>query len=253
MTDPNRSEQAVESPDAAPPGHRGREPLFNMPGIVTVFIVLCVGIHVARVYVLTPQQDYELILNGAFFPVRYTGGFGLDVYAFTSPFTSSLLHAGWMHLVLNMVWMAAFASPLATRIGVGRFVLFWCFAAAGSLLLHFVARPDDVVPVIGASGAISGMMGAAARFGFRVDRSRSLPIFAGPRLSLGETLRSRAVLIFLGVWLAINFAAGAGLDLSGSDGSIAWEAHIGGMLAGLFGVGLFDRTPPDEFKSPALQ
>ena len=48
-------------------------------------------------------------------------------------------------------------------------------------------------------------------------------------------------MVFLGVWLLINFAAGAGLDLSGSDGSIAWEAHIGGMLAGLSGIALFDR------------
>ncbi|MCR5860068.1 rhomboid family intramembrane serine protease [Mesorhizobium sp. J428] len=253
MTDSDRTEQSAEAPDAMPSGRGGREPLFNLPGVVIVFIILCVGIHLARVYVLTPQQNYELILNGAFFPVRYTGGYDLDVYAFTSPFTSSLLHAGWMHLILNMVWMAAFASPLATRIGVVRFVLFWCFATVGSLLLHFAARPDDMVPVIGASGAISGMMGAAARFGFRVDRSHRLPIFAGPRLSLGETLRSRAVLIFLGVWLAINFAAGAGLDLSGSEGSIAWEAHIGGMLAGLFGIGLFDRLPSRASGSTALQ
>jgi len=252
MTDSDRTEQPAETPDAMPHGRGGREPLFNLPGIVTVFIILCVGIHLARIYVLTPQQDYELILNGAFFPVRYTGGYDLDIYAFTSPLTSSLLHAGWMHLILNMVWMAAFASPLATRIGVVRFVLFWCFATAGSLILHFVARPDDMIPVIGASGAISGMMGAAARFGFRVDRSHRLPIFAGPRLSLGETLRSRAVLIFLGVWLVINFAAGAGLDLSGSEGSIAWEAHIGGMLAGLFGIGLFDRSPSHASGSTAL-
>lgn len=231
----------------------GREPLFNMPGIVTAFIAACVAIHLVRLYLLSPQQDYELILRAAFFPIRYTGGYDLDVYAFTSPFTSSLLHAGWTHLVLNMVWLAAFASPLATRIGVARFVGFWCVATAGSLLLHFAARPDDMVPVIGASGAISGMMGAAARFGFQVDRSQRLPVFAGRRLGLIETFRSRQAVVFLVVWLAINFAVGAGFDLSGSDGSIAWEAHIGGMLTGLFGIGLFDRSPPREGHSSVLQ
>lgn len=242
------NERREPAPDVA-----GREPIFNLPAIVIAFIAACVAIHLVRLYLLSPQQDYELILKAAFFPIRYTGGYDLDIYAFTSPFTSSLLHAGWMHLILNMVWLAAFASPLATRIGVLRFVLFWCFATAGSLLLHFAVRPDDMVPVIGASGAISGMMGAAARFGFQVDRSQRMPVFAGRRLSLIETFRSRQAVIFLVVWLAINFATGAGLDLSGSEGAIAWEAHIGGMLTGLFGIGLFDRTPPRGDRSPVLQ
>lgn len=253
MTYPQHIEQQSVPPEPPEPPVSGREPLFNLPAVVTVFIAACVGIHLVRLYLLSAQQDYDLILRAAFFPIRYTGGYDLDLYAFTSPFTSSFLHSGWMHLVLNMVWLAAFASPLATRIGVVRFVLFWCVAAAGALLLHFVARPDDMVPVIGASGAISGMMGAAARFGFRVDRSQRLPVFAGRRLSLIETFRSRQAVIFLLVWLAINFAAGAGLDLSGSEGSIAWEAHIGGMLTGLFGIGLFDRTPPREDRSSVLQ
>ena len=242
MTRPEAAERSDETPGRLSP-RRDREPLFNLPVIVILFIALCVGIHLVRLYVLTPQQDYELLLNGAFFPIRYTGGFDLDVFAFTSPFTSSLLHAGWMHLALNMVWLAAFGAPLAARLGPVRFVLFWLFATAASLLVHFAAQPNDAVPVIGASGAISGMMGAAARYGFHVDRRGRLPVFAGPRLSLAETFRTRQVVVFLGVWLAINFAAGAGLDLSGSDGAIAWEAHIGGMFAGLFGIALFDPWP----------
>ena len=239
---PEQSDEVAETA-ASQPNFRRREPLFNLPRIVVAFMAVCIGVHLVRLYLLSDDQNYEVILNGAFIPLRYSGQFDLDVFAFTSPFTSSLLHAGWMHLVLNMVWLAAFASPLATRIGAVRFVLFWCFATAASLLLHYVARPDEMIPVIGASGAISGMMGAAARFGFRADRSARMPNFSGRRLTLRETFASRQVVVFLGVWLLINFAAGAGLDLSGSDGSIAWEAHIGGMLAGLFGIALFDRQP----------
>ncbi len=246
-----RPDMEDSSEDLPAPAERAREPLFNLPRVVMVFIALCVAIHLVRLYLLTPQQDYALIVDGAFFPVRYTGGYPLDLFAFTSPFTSSLLHGGWMHLVLNMVWMAAFASPLATRIGATRFVLFWCFATAGSLLLHFAVHPYDAVPVIGASGAISGFMGAAARYGFRVDRSLRLPVFAGPRLSLAQTLRNRQAVIFIAVWFAINFATGAGLDLSGSEGAVAWEAHIGGMLAGLFGISIFDRGAPHP-RQPAL-
>lgn len=249
MAEPDPDESRSESPAQVT---KRREPLFNLPSVVVFFIALCVGLHLTRVYLLTPEQDYALMLDGAFFPVRYTGGYPLDLFAFTSPFTSSLLHGGWMHLVLNMVWLAAFASPLAARMGTVRFVLFWCFATAGSLLLHFALHPQDAVPVIGASGAISGFMGAAARYGYQVDRSRRMPVFAGERLTLAQTMRNRQAVVFLGVWLAINFAAGAGLDLSGSDGAIAWEAHIGGMLAGLFGISLFDRGVPRS-GSPALQ
>ena len=64
-------------------------------------------------------------------------------------------------------------------------------------------------------------------------------------MTLRETLTSRQSLVFLGIWLVLNIAAGVGLDLSGAgDGGIAWEAHIGGMLAGLFGLALFDRPSP---------
>jgi len=234
---PNHDVVGRIEPEPAP---RHREPLFNLPGIVSAIIALCVAIHLIRLYVLSDAQNVAVIVNGAFFPIRYSGQYALDIWAFTSPLTSSLLHAGWMHLIVNMIWLAAFGSPLANRLGVVRFVLFWCFAVLVSLLFHYVSRPDDAIPVVGASGAISGMMGAAARFGFRTDRSGAKPNFAGQRLTLMQTLQTRQVLVFLGVWLAINFAAGAGLDVSGAAGSVAWEAHIGGMVAGLLAIGLFD-------------
>lgn len=220
-----------------------RERLFNLPAVVVALIGVCVAIHLVRVYLLMPEQDYDLILRSAFFPARYSGDYALDIFAFTSPLTASLLHGGWAHLAINMVWLAAFGSPLANRIGAGRFLLFWAFTALGADLLHFAARPDDVVPMLGASGAISGMMGAAARFGFRIDRSARLPVFSGRRLTLVETLTSRQSIVFLGIWLALNVATGIGFDVTGSEGGIAWEAHIGGMLAGLFGIALFDRRP----------
>lgn len=221
----------------------GREPVFNLPAVVTAVVVVCVAVHLIRMFALDDEQNYLVMLHGAFFPVRYSGGYDIDLFALTSPFTSSLMHASWLHLGLNMVWLVAFGSPLANRIGVVRFILFWAACVIGSLALHFVSKPDDLVPVIGASGAISGMMGAAARYGFRIDRSSNSAGFAGPRMTLMQTLVNRQAVIFLGVWLLINLGAGAGLDLSGSDGSIAWEAHIGGMLTGLLLIGLFDPGP----------
>jgi membrane associated rhomboid family serine protease len=96
------------------------------------------------------------------------------------------------------------------------------------------------MPLVGASGAISGMMGAAARFGFRIDRDEGQPAFAGPILSIPAVFASRMAVTFLGVWLAVNLAMGLGFGAP-DEGAIAWEAHIGGFLAGFLLVRVFDR------------
>ena len=102
----------------------------------------------------------------------------------------------------------------------------------------------DAVPVIGASGAVSGFMGAAARFGLRANRRQPRKGFDGPLLSVGQTLRVRGVFPFLAIWVVMNVAVGTDLlGMSGGAG-IAWEAHIGGLLAGFFLMPLFDKRTP---------
>lgn len=219
---------------------RQREPVFNLPAIVLIAILACAGIHLLRVYGLTPDQDIDVLLRAAFIPIRYTGGYKLDVYAFTSPVTYSLLHGGLGHLAVNMIWLAAFGSPLANRLGAWRFLLFWIVTSLAAAGLHFALHPYDQSPLIGASGAISGMMGAAARFAFRIDRSAGHASFAGPVLPIALVLRLRGVLMFLGVWMIINLVTGIYSLVPNMEGSIAWEAHIGGFLVGFFGVSLFD-------------
>lgn len=220
----------------------GRERAFNLPGVVIAFIAVCVGIHLVRSYLLTTEQDFWVILHFAFIPLRYSGLYALDIYAFTGPWSYSLLHGGLAHLAVNMIWLAAFGSPLANRIGTGRFVAFWLVTSLAAVGLHYVLHIDEAVPLVGASGAISGMMGAAARFGFRVDRQAPKPSFEGALLSIPEVFRSRTVMTFLGVWMVVNFAAGYGSATSDSGSSIAWEAHIGGFLAGFLLIRLFDRN-----------
>ncbi|WP_157014822.1 rhomboid family intramembrane serine protease [Mesorhizobium xinjiangense] len=222
----------------------GREPAFNIPGVVLVFAALCVGIFLLQAYVLTPRQNFELLIAGAFIPLRYSGDYGYDLYAFTSPFTYSLMHGGVAHLVVNMIWLAAFGSPLANRQGNLRFVAFWAVTALAAALLHYVLHPLSDAPLVGASGAISGMMGAAARYGFWIDRTDGRSIFAGPILGLPDILRSRTVATFLGVWMVINIVTGLAGAAPGGVATIAWEAHIGGFLAGFLGVRLFDRKLP---------
>ena len=217
-----------------------REPVFNLPGVVIAFIAVCVLVHLVRIYVLTDEQDFWVILQLAFIPLRYSGDYALDVYAFVSPWSYSLLHGDIGHLAVNMIWLAAFGSPLANSIGALRFVLFWLVTSLAAVGLHYVLHATEAVPLVGASGAISGMMGAAARFGFRIDRSEGKAAFDGPVRSIPEVFRSRAAVTFLLVWFAVNLVMGFGFGAPGTGARIAWEAHIGGFLAGFLLVRLFD-------------
>ena len=245
-SDPTPANAEAEAPPVR------REPVFNLPWIVTAFIEVCVAIHLASNYLLDPEQNFELLVYAAFIPIRYSGEFPLDVYAFTSPVTYSLLHGGWAHLGINMIWLAAFGSPLANRLGAVRFVLFWVATSVAAAAMHYVLHMTGQSPLVGASGAISGMMGAAARFGFRMDRSSGQAAFGGPVLPISFVLRLRGVVAFLGVWMIVNLATGlASYGGPGIDSQIAWEAHIGGFLVGFFCISAFDRrSPPAPVANP---
>lgn len=226
------------------PGQRRREPILNLPGVVTVLIAICVVVHLVRAYVLGPGGDMAVLARFAFIPIRYTSDMPLDVYGIVSPLTYAFLHGGVAHLAVNMIWLAAFGSPLANRIGTAQFLLFWAATVLGAVFLHFVLHPYDTSPLVGASGAISGMMGAAARFGFRISRMQGKAAFAGPVLSLPMVFRSRMAVMFLVVWMAVNLVVGLSSGAGGSP-QIAWEAHIGGFLVGFFFIRAFDRKRPD--------
>lgn len=220
-----------------------REPVFNLPPVVVGLIAVCVGLHIVRFHVLTDMQDYWVLVRFAFIPLVYSGLYPIDVYALAAPVTYAFLHGGLAHVAVNMIWLAAFGSPLANRIGTVRFLAFWVATSLAAVGLHYALHPVDPTPLVGASGAISGMMGAAARFGFRVDRSTGRAAFSGPVLPILAVFRSRAAVTFLIVWLAINFLMAFGFGASDDGGRIAWEAHIGGFLLGFLAVRLFDRRP----------
>jgi membrane associated rhomboid family serine protease len=233
-----------------------REPLLNLPASVSVLIAVLVVVHLVRVYVLTPVQDGNVILLFAFIPIRYAevareAGFPGGLWAeLWTPFTYALIHGGATHLVFNVVWLAAFGSALARRFAGPRFLLFSALGAAAGAGVHYLAHPEELVPVVGASAAISAHMAAVSRFMFQAGG----PLQAGRRdprvwqaeaVSLAGILRDRRVLGFLGVWFALNLLFGLGAVPAGpgeEGASIAWEAHLGGFLFGLLAFSMFD--PP---------
>ena len=242
--------ELLEDIPPAPP----REPLLTLPGALTAYILLLAVIHL-RV-LLPPEWENWTIDVFGFIPKRYDstllaidfpGGAGARVWTFV---TYSLLHANLSHLGFNVLWLLPFGSALVRRFGAVRFFLFMAVTAAGGALAHLVTHEHAVAPMIGASASVSGTMAAAIRFAFvqgsflsfsRGDADAAARV---PALSLMRALRNPRVLGFLGVWFGVNIIFGVGSIAIGADGgSIAWQAHIGGFLAGLLLFSLFDPVP----------
>ncbi|MFN3658107.1 MAG: rhomboid family intramembrane serine protease [Pseudolabrys sp.] len=226
------------------------EPLFNIPAVVVAVIALLAAVHAVRTLLLTPEQDIELLLAFAFIPARYDGslvlggalpgGAAADVWTFV---TYSLIHADWTHFAVNSVWLLPFGSAVARRFGAARFLAFFAVTAAAGAALHLATHAGEQFPMIGASAAVSGTMAAAMRFAFQ--RGGPLGILRGeqesyrvPAIPLVGVLRDARVLLFLAVWFGINLFFGVSSPIS--DQPVAWQAHIGGFLAGLLLFSWFD-------------
>lgn len=234
---------------------RTSEPIFNVPGVVTAIIAVLFLIHGVREFVLSPETDDLVLRLFAFVPQRYgssplaheglPGGGWADAWTFV---TYAFLHGSWVHLGLNAVWLLAFGTPVARRFGPFRFLAFFAVTAAAGAAAHLIVYIGEPVPVVGASAAISGFMAAAMRFAFQRRGpliERDAESYRVPALPLTAVLRNRRVLIFLVVWFALNILFGIGsLSVDGSEQTIAWQAHIGGFLAGLFAFSAFDPVRP---------
>jgi membrane associated rhomboid family serine protease len=157
--------------------------------------------------------------------------------------TYALLHAGWEHAIINALWMLAFGAPVFRRFGEGRALLFLAVTTVAAAVFHALLNTAEVLPVIGASGGVSALTAAAMRFVLAGDGPLDLSgAHDRPAPPLAQALREPRVLVFLGVWFGINLLGGLGLPLAADTGqTIAWEAHVGGFLAGLLLFPLFDR------------
>ena len=145
--------------------------------------------------------------------------------------TVMVVHGSWTHAGLNALGVLAFGTPVARRFGprgaprvFAFYLLCGLISSLGYVLLHW----GETVVLVGASGAISGLMGAASRL---LDRRRALSPF-----------RSRTVLGMAAAWLAINLLMAAGwIDVGAAGAPVAWEAHLIGYAAGLLLIGPFSR------------
>ena len=231
-----------------------RAPAINLPPVILWLSLALLMVHALR-YLASAEADDWILLAFAFIPVRYgeAGAFlpGGSAARLWSPVTHAFLHADVMHLVVNLVWMASFGGALARRFGTMRFLLLGLASAAAGAALHYVVHRDDVALVIGASGAVSGMMAASARFAFApggpLSGGRAPQSYRVPGQSLAATLRNSHALAFILILFAVNLLFGLTGGLLAGSGPIAWEAHIGGFLAGLLLFPLLDPIRGEDF------
>jgi membrane associated rhomboid family serine protease len=239
---------------------RPSEPIFNVPPIVIATVGVLVLVHAFRMFALSPAEDEQFLLTFAFIPARYSttpmagafpGGFGADLWTF---FTYAFLHADLLHIGLNLAWLIPFGTAIARRFGAWRYVLFMLVTAAAGALAQLIGSPQEAAPMIGASAAISGTMAAAMRFIFQPhgpletwrDGAGDGEAYRVPAVPLLATFRDVRFLLFLGVWMGLNALFGLGAVSFGNEAGqlIAWQAHIGGFLAGLVLFTAFDPAVP---------
>ncbi|MBE8190870.1 MAG: rhomboid family intramembrane serine protease [Alphaproteobacteria bacterium] len=225
----------------------------RIPFTIAALIASFVAVQLSLV--LFPDYERALLFHFALFPARVLGDAplaGQSLLGVLNLLSYGWLHGGWGHCAINSLWLLAFGTPLARRMGALRFLIFYCacvvLAGLGQVLVSSDAM--QVVPIIGASGGVAACMGGALRFAFiyrGADNDGNTPL-----LPLRDIPRTRPVLMFILIWVIFNVVFGLTAPLLGQGevGSIAWQAHLVGFFAGLCLLRWFDAPPRSPSGGP---
>ncbi len=199
---------------------RDHHPSQRTAFVVYALIVLNVGVFLAYWPLGTNGSAMRVFLDWGLVPARLTGGGG-----WLTPLTSQFLHGGWLHLGFNMLFLWIFGDNLEEEWGHLRFLGFYLACGVLAGLVQVAAEPGSTVPVVGASGAVAGVLGGyflmfpRARIDLLVWLVIILRIVVVPAWLL------------LGVWLALQVFGG--LNSPAGEGGVAFWAHVGGFVAGV--------------------
>jgi membrane associated rhomboid family serine protease len=213
----------------------------NRQGLFPIAVYAIVALNVAVFFKELAAPDADAFINGlALIPYDLTHAIQLDPPAaptLATLLTSQFLHGGFLHIFFNMLFLVVFGPEVEHLTGHVRFVAFYLICGIVGGLAQIVTTPDSHVPSVGASGAIAGVLGAYI-LSFPTNSVRTVvPIGCFPVL-----LRLPAALV-IGLWAIVQFVHGYGAIsthvLSERGGGVAYFAHIGGFLAGVFMIGAF--------------
>jgi membrane associated rhomboid family serine protease len=194
-----------------------------LPRAVGILIAANVGIYLLQV-TMPPDWARWVIVHLGFIPARWSIPGGPDWSGLISPVTHQFLHGGFAHIFLNMIMLAAFGSGVERLLGGRRLLIIYLSSGIAGAATHYLVYPESALPVVGASGAISGLFGAILRL-----------MAKNPRVS-GGFLR---ILPVIAIWLGIAVLTGfVGMPGTG-EAQVAWAAHVGGFLLTLLFLDLF--------------
>ncbi|HOL18063.1 MAG TPA: rhomboid family intramembrane serine protease [Bacillota bacterium] len=216
---------------------RDSVPARKFPLVNIIFIIINVVVFIYQ-QTLPEMQWQQFVLTYGMVPARLTGGVaaflsreqGLEALAAGAfPLISAnFLHGGWLHLIGNMVYLWVFGDNIEGRLGHLRYLFVYLLMGAASQLCHVVAHPLSAIPLVGASGAIAGVLGA---YFILFPHSRVLTLLP---LGFFITFVHIPAVIFLALWFVLqllNATLAAGVQ------PVAWWAHVGGFVIGAI-VGL---------------
>jgi membrane associated rhomboid family serine protease len=155
-------------------------------------------------------------------------GFVPEHFHWLTLFTSMFLHGGWMHLLGNMLFLWVFGDNIEDILGRGNFLVFYLLCGVAAAMGQYLINPDSRVPMIGASGAIAGVMGA---YMMKFPHAR-ITMVGWFIIIFSFDLPAYAVLLY---WFALQFFSGFGSisDVQSHGGGTAFFAHVGGFIAGM--------------------
>ncbi len=189
---------------------------------------------------ITPVVTYALIaFNLVFFFIEMAGGDAFierwafvparflanPVGDFITVFTAMFMHAGWAHILGNMLYLWIFGDNVEDRLGHTLYIIFYLLCGIGATFAQLLVDPGSNIPNLGASGAIAGVLGAY------------LIMFPRGRVNvlLGRFVTTTSAIIVIGLWFALQLFSGIGsIAVSGGEGGgVAYMAHVGGFIAGV--------------------
>jgi len=213
-------------------------PNVHRPKAVVVFIALNALVFFYS-QSLDQRQIMELFTTWGMVPARYFHpAWPEQASSLTqaAPFvTYMFLHSGWAHFLLNMWVLWVFADNIEDVMGSVRFSIFYLLCGLAALATHIGLNPHSTIPVIGASGAVAGIMGA---YMVLYPHGKVLTFF--PIFFIPYFMEIPAV-AFLALWFFLQVVSGLAAAAQGQEGGVAWLAHVGGFIAGIVLMPLFRR------------
>jgi membrane associated rhomboid family serine protease len=226
---------------------RDDNPTTVTPVVTVAIIATCVLAFLWQL-TLSPQAQQEVTYALGVIPIVLLGGESLPAEIARVPpwftiVTSMFLHGGWLHLIGNMLYMWIFADNIEDALGHLPFVAFYVVCGAAAALTQSSLDVNSVVPMIGASGAIAGVLGA-----YLVLFPRAHVLVLLPLGFFTQIIRLPALLV-LGFWFVLQFLQG-GLAQPTDEGGVAYWAHIGGFVAGVVLILLIPRRSSSTWRNP---